>query len=94
METSPEVFVVRERMVQTGVDFMLDVHGDEALPYNFVVGPYGIPSLADHVLTLNDRFCDALKAANPDFQTEHGYPKPGADGANLTIASKYVAHQI
>ncbi len=94
METSPEVFVVRERMARTGVDFMLDVHGDEALPYNFVVGPYGIPGLAERVLALNERFCEALKAANPDFQTEHGYPRPSADGANLTIASKYVAHKF
>lgn len=94
METSPEVFVVRDRMIETGVDFMLDVHGDEALPYNFVVGPYGVSGLADHVLSLNERFCAALKAANPDFQTEYGYPKPAADGANLTIASKYVAHRF
>jgi murein tripeptide amidase MpaA len=91
-ETSPEVFLTRRRMEETGVDFMLDVHGDEALPYNFIAGPHGVPDQPDHVLPLNDRFCEALKAANPDFQTEHGYPKAAPGKANLTIASKYVAH--
>src|SRR5262245_22120055 len=38
MATSPEVFLVRERMQRTGVDAFLDVHGDEALPYVFVAG--------------------------------------------------------
>jgi hypothetical protein len=27
-----------------GVDYCLDVHGDEALPYNFIAGPDGVPS--------------------------------------------------
>ena len=40
-ERSPEVLLVRQRMEQTGVDFCLDVHGDEALPYNFIAGPDG-----------------------------------------------------
>jgi murein tripeptide amidase MpaA len=40
MEQSPEVFLVRERMRETGVDFLLDVHGDEALPYNQIEHGY------------------------------------------------------
>ncbi|MEO1336571.1 MAG: M14-type cytosolic carboxypeptidase, partial [Myxococcota bacterium] len=34
MEKSPEVYVTRNAMELTGVDFCLDVHGDEGLPYN------------------------------------------------------------
>jgi murein tripeptide amidase MpaA len=34
METSPEVFLVRAKMEETGVDYCLDVHGDEGTPYN------------------------------------------------------------
>ncbi|MCF8468163.1 MAG: hypothetical protein K9G33_12230, partial [Sneathiella sp.] len=41
---SPEVYVVREKMREAGVDFCLDVHGDEALPHNFIAGTQGIPS--------------------------------------------------
>jgi murein tripeptide amidase MpaA len=91
METSPEVFLARQRMGETGVDFMLDVHGDEALPYNFIAGPHGVPDLPDHVLVLHDRFCEALMAANPDFQTDHGYPRSAPGKATLTMASKHVA---
>ena len=47
MESSPEVFLVRQRMHETGVDFHLDVHGDEALPYTFLAGFDGIASLTD-----------------------------------------------
>ncbi len=38
LEKSPEVFLVRNRIQQTGCDFFLDMHGDEALPYVFVAG--------------------------------------------------------
>ena len=44
MEESPEVYFVGAEMARTGVDFCLDVHGDEALPYAFIAGPEGIPS--------------------------------------------------
>ena len=47
MERSPEVYLVREKMEQTGMDFCLDVHGDEALPYNFIAGSEGIPDWND-----------------------------------------------
>ena len=78
-------------MVATGVDFMLDVHGDEGLPYNFIAGPDGVPGLPDTVPLLKDRFCDGLKRANPDFQTEIGYPAAAPGKADMRICTKYVA---
>jgi len=47
MENSPEVYLTRARMRETGVDFCLDVHGDEGLPYVFIAGADGIPSLSE-----------------------------------------------
>ncbi|MEE4244459.1 MAG: M14-type cytosolic carboxypeptidase, partial [Kangiellaceae bacterium] len=44
LEKSPEVHCVRQHMEQTGVDLFLDIHGDEALPYNFLAANEGIPS--------------------------------------------------
>ena len=44
-EKSPEVLAVRNAMDETGVDFAMDVHGDEAIPANFLAGFEGIPSL-------------------------------------------------
>jgi len=91
MERSPEVFLVRQRMHETGVDFCLDVHGDEALPYNFLAGMMGIPSLSDRQKELQAAFDQALLAASPDFQTEHGYPASQPGKANLTMCANYVA---
>ena len=43
-EKSPEVLAIRNRMDQTGVDFAMDVHADEAIPAVFLAGFEGIPS--------------------------------------------------
>jgi len=91
MESSPEVYLVRQKMQQIGVDFCLDVHGDEALAYNFVAGAEGIPSWNDKLADLQMRFSTTLKTVNPDFQMEKGYKvsKPGQ--ANMTQCTNYVS---
>lgn len=91
MEKSPEVFLTLQKMHDTGVDFALDVHGDEALPYNFIAGTEGIPDYTETLQGLLDSFKAEYVAANSDFQTEHGYPvnKPGK--ANMTICSNAIA---
>ena len=79
-------------MEATGVALCLDVHGDEALPYNFIAGPDGVADLPEHVLRLRDRYCDALTVACPDFQREFGYPKSAPGNANMTMCSNQIAH--
>ena len=91
LEQSPEVFLVRERMHETGVSFCLDVHGDEALPYNFIAGSDGVGSLDPEVLTLRDQYCERLTLACPDFQTEVGYPIAPKGEANLKLCTNYCA---
>ena len=87
MEKSPEVFLVKQKMQQTGVDLFLDVHGDEALPYNFVAGSEGIPGYSDRLQQLEQQFKQALLLVTPEFQDEFGYPKDKPGEANLTVAS-------
>jgi murein tripeptide amidase MpaA len=91
MERTPEVFLVRERMHRTGVGLCLDVHGDEELPYNFIAGPDGIPSLTERQRAQLARFRTTLAALSPDFQTEHGYPPSAPGEANLSLCTNYVA---
>ena len=67
-ERSPEVLCVRNAMDKTGVDFAMDVHGDEAIPHVFLAGFEGIPSLQERQTTLYARYQDALVARTPDFQ--------------------------
>lgn len=38
------MYWVTKRMEETGCDLFIDVHGDEALPYNFIAGNEGIPA--------------------------------------------------
>src|SRR3546814_8179429 len=47
LERSPEVHHVLERMKRTGVDFAMDVHGDESIPHVFLAGFEGIPEWND-----------------------------------------------
>jgi murein tripeptide amidase MpaA len=58
IENTPEVYHVLEKMRQTGVEFSLDVHGDEALPYVFLTSGYGIPSMTERQIELRQRYSD------------------------------------
>jgi murein tripeptide amidase MpaA len=91
MERSPEVYLVRKKLVETGVDFYLDVHGDEDLPYNFIAGFEGIPSITKKQLDLLEKYQDLLCAISPDFQRTHGYEVNAPGEADLRICTDYVA---
>jgi murein tripeptide amidase MpaA len=94
MERSPEVALVRAEMEREGVDFCLDVHGDEALPYVFLAGAEGIPAWSERLADLDREFRQALLAASPDFQIKHGYPVNGPGTANLSMCTNWVAQRF
>jgi len=94
LEKSPEVYLVRQKMLETGVDMFLDIHGDENLPYNFVAGAEGVPSYNAKMAQLETLFKQTLLAVTPEFQTEYGYDLDAPGQANLTIASTWVAEQF
>lgn len=94
LERSPEVKHVRDRMIGTGVDLCLDVHGDEELPYNFVAGAEGIPGWTPRLADLEDRFLTAYIAATPAMQRAHGYPKDAPGQANLTMCTAQIAQRF
>jgi murein tripeptide amidase MpaA len=93
-EMAPEVYHILEKMKETGVDLNLDIHGDETLPYVFISGIEGIPSWDDRLAAMDQKLKNAWMAANPDVQTEHGYPKNEPGKANLAICSKQVGEQF
>lgn len=90
IEKSPEVYWVQQAMRQHGVDFFLDVHGDEALPYNFMAGAEGIASWTPAFSQRQNNYLQALVAASPDFQTQHGYGVSRPGTANLAMATNWV----
>lgn len=91
-EKSPEVLHTIAAMDAHPPHLCLDVHGDEALPYNFIAGAEGIPNYTQKQADNLAAFLRAYEIASPDFQTEHGYPKTAAGKANLTFCTNYTAH--
>jgi murein tripeptide amidase MpaA len=91
---SVEVAATRARMLATGVDLFLDIHGDETLPYVFVDGNGMVPGFTAAQAAQEQRFCQALGAASPDFQTTRGYSPDRFSEELLTLASKWVYSQF
>lgn len=93
-EKSPEVLYVRNRMDETGVDFAVDIHGDEAIPANFIAGFEGIPSWTERKGAIYDAYLAALLKASPDFQTKLGYPVVKPRKGNLSMSTNQVAERF
>ncbi len=92
-QRSPEVLAIRNKMDETGVDWALDVHGDEAIPAVFIAGFEGIPSITDDMVKKLNDYKNLLACSTPDFQTELGYPISAPNTANLTISTNAVAER-
>jgi murein tripeptide amidase MpaA len=83
LERSPEVYAVLNKMDETGVDFFLDVHGDEELPYVFFSGAEMTPVWGERIKRLHGYFINRFQVANSDVQKEIGYPPPESESAAL-----------
>jgi len=92
-ERSPEVLAVRNAMDETGVDFAMDVHGDEAIPANFLAGFEGIPSHTERQQKLFNLFSETLERLSPDFQREQGYEIPAPGAANMSMSTTQLAER-
>lgn len=90
LEKSPEVFWVRNQMETIGVDFFLDVHGDESLPFVFLVSREGDPNYSERINHLEKLFKAQLKAVNPDFQDQRGYEVGQFGQETLSLASHFI----
>ena len=93
MDKSPEVYVVRAAMDQDPPAFAMDVHGDEAIPANFLAGFEGNPSLTDRQSQLFKLFSDSLERLSPDFQTRQGYEIPAPGQANMSMSTTQLAER-
>jgi murein tripeptide amidase MpaA len=94
LERSPEVLAIRNAMDETGVDFAMDVHGDEAIAAVFLAGFEGIPSWSQEQQDKYLRYRAILERRTPDFQSKKGYPAAGAGKANLTMSTNQLAERF
>ncbi|MDT0575780.1 M14-type cytosolic carboxypeptidase [Croceicoccus sp. F390] len=92
-ERSPEVLAIRSAMDATGVDFAMDVHGDEAIPAVFLAGFEGIANATTRQTAGYKLYSKLLLALTPDFQATRGYPITPAGKANLAISTNQVAQR-
>jgi murein tripeptide amidase MpaA len=92
MALSPEVFLTQQKMHETGVDLFIDCHGDEEIPYVFLVDNQGIPAYGPRLAKLETSFKQQLLNSNPDYQTKYGYDIDEPGQADLSLASTYVGH--
>lgn len=93
VENCPEVLHTISAMDENPPRLCLDVHGDEALPYNFIAGAEGIPGYTEKQATNLADFLEAYKKSSPDFQTEKGYPTSAPGTGNLTMCTNFTAHR-
>ncbi|MEQ1509642.1 MAG: M14-type cytosolic carboxypeptidase [Sphingopyxis sp.] len=91
---SPEVLCVRDAMDQSGVDFAMDIHGDEAIPAVFLAGFEGIPNWKEAQGAGFARYREALARRTPDFQTQLGYEAAGPGQANLSMSTNQLANRF
>jgi len=93
-ERSPEVLAIRGGMDETGVDFAMDVHGDEAIPAVFFAGFEGIPGWTEAQGEAYRHYRGILERRTPDFQTRRGYPAARPGKANLSMSTNQIAERF
>lgn len=94
LERSPEVYHVLRHMEQTGCDAFLDVHGDEALPFNFLAGSQGMGVWDKRLESLHGAFLASYGRANGDMQAKISY-EPDEPGEGMpNICSNQIAQRF
>jgi murein tripeptide amidase MpaA len=91
---TPEVFVVRSAILESGVDLFLDLHGDEALPYVFAAGCEGNPAYSPRIASLEETFAERLHMAYPGFLPGEGYGRDAPGEADLSCASNWIGERF
>ncbi|MEO1643476.1 MAG: M14-type cytosolic carboxypeptidase, partial [Pseudomonadota bacterium] len=95
LDRSPEVYHVLNKMRETGCRIALDVHGDEAIPYNFIAGAEGVARWNDDMAAELAAFLHAyVQSTGGVFQTEYGYPLTPPGKANLGICTNALAQEF
>eukprot|EP00815_Leptocylindrus_aporus_P006605 CAMPEP_0116066360 /NCGR_PEP_ID=MMETSP0322-20121206/10329_1 /TAXON_ID=163516 /ORGANISM="Leptocylindrus danicus var. apora, Strain B651" /LENGTH=425 /DNA_ID=CAMNT_0003552885 /DNA_START=295 /DNA_END=1572 /DNA_ORIENTATION=+ len=91
LDRSPEVYHVLRAMDKTGVDIFADVHGDEALPFNFIAGAEGCPNWSERLKALQSSVLGAYCRANSDMQKAIGYEPEEPGNARMAVCSNQIA---
>lgn len=84
---------MKQKMQETGVDFFLDIHGDEVFANCFVSGHEGTSTWNEQQAAKLKRFNKTYSRCSPDVRTDvdYGLREPGT--ADLGIAANKVSEE-
>ena len=90
VEDTPAVYAVLEEMTKVGMDFCMDVHADEELPYVFIAMVDRIIPVPDGIAGLHDSYQFQLAALDSAFRPKAGYVRPHTKSNPLSFCSPYL----
>lgn len=92
---SPEVYWILKEMDKVGVDFLLDVHGDEEQPHNFFAGTHGAPNWSNRFAKMLQTLGETYQKANPDFgNLAYNYGNDEVGKGGLNYADSQVSYRF
>jgi murein tripeptide amidase MpaA len=91
---TPEVFLARRAILESGVDLFLDIHGDETEPFVFAAGCEGNPSYSERIAALEAQLTASLAEQSPTFSLERGYEADAPGEADLSCAANWVGERF
>lgn len=87
----PEVYYVRQAMHEKGVDLFLDIHGDEEIPYAFMMGGNSSVQMKQAA----DDFKQSFAQSNGNFQTTFDYSNyPMVNGTSCCGTTCNQQHEL
>jgi len=89
-----EVASVRAAMERSGARLLVDLHGDERLPYVFLQPADDFAGRPEGIRRTEQRLDAAMLAASTDFQTEHRYTYDAHGSPNLQLVSNWAQQRF
>lgn len=94
LERSPEVFCVREKMEEIGVDFSIDCHADAELNCNFIWPSENVPTWRPARRKAFELFESRWADASPDYEMGHPYPGGVPAQADLSMGWNWIGNRF
>lgn len=94
LEETPAVKLVLDEMVRTGMDFCIDVHGDEEMPFVFSGKVDQLTKRPEPVVAAYDAFVQKLASWDPAFRTDGGYVRPHTKSNPLSFCSPALSNRF
>ncbi len=93
-DTVPEVYYVKEKILELGADLFIDIHGDEELDYVFTFSGQTQNGVSAKQLKFMELLNKYLPLITPDYQTKEGYKIDHFDTEIHKLAPSWAANTL